>query len=110
MEVAYLNFIANYGASILTQVGLKDNLGNELAGGSPTYGRKPVTWTVAAGGVIHPEADLVFNVPAGSTVAEWFVTNSAGTVLGGGSLTAESYTNQGEYVLLAASSTISHTN
>ena len=108
MEVAYLNAIANYGASILTSVGLKNAAGTELSGGTPAYARQAVTWLVAEDGVIKPENDLVFAVPAGANVASWFVTNNAGTILGTGSLDQESYTNQGEYVLVAATSSISH--
>ena len=110
METAYLNAIANHGGSILTHVGLKDASGTELTGGTPAYARQAVTWTQAVGGVIKPTANLTFAVPAGANVASWIVTDSVGTILGSGALTQENYTNQGEYVLVAATSSISHTS
>ena len=110
MENAYLNAIANHGGTILTHVGLKNAAGNELSGGSPAYARQAVTWTQAVDGIIKPTANLTFAVPAGANVASWFVTNSAGTILGSGTLTQENYTNQGEYVLVAATSSISHSS
>lgn len=110
MNIAYLNAIANYGGAILTHIGLKNAAGNELAGGNPTYARQPVVWDDAEDGAIKPIADLVFNVPAGFNVASWFVTTADGTVMGSGTLTQENYTNQGEYVLVAANSSISHTS
>ena len=110
METAYLNAIANHGGTLLTHVGLKDASGTELTGGTPAYARQVVTWTQAVGGVINPVANLTFSVPAGANVASWFVTNSAGTILGSGTLTQESYTNQGEYMLVATTSSISHSN
>lgn len=110
MEEAYLNTIANHGAIVLTHVGLKNAAGTEISGGSPAYSRQAVTWGQAVAGVIKPVSDLTFNIPAGSNVAGWFVTNSAGVIMGSGSLTQETYTNQGEYVLVADSSSISHTS
>ena len=110
MQTAYLNAIANHGGTILTHVGLKDASGTELTGGTPAYARQGVTWTQAVNGVIKPAANLTFAVPAGANVASWFVTNSAGTILGSGALAQENYTNQGEYVLLAATSSISHSS
>ena len=110
METAYLNAIANHGGSVLTHVGLKNASGTELAGGTPAYARQAVAWTQAVDGVIKPTTNLTFAVPAGANVASWFVTNSAGTTLGSGTLTQENYTNQGEYVLVAATSSISHSS
>ena len=110
METAYLNAIANHGGSILTHVGLKNASGTELTGGTPEYARQAVTWTPALNGVINPSANLTFAVPAGANVASWFVTNSVGAVLGSGALTQENYANQGEYVLVAATSSISHSS
>lgn len=110
METAYLNAIANHGGTVLTHVGLKDASGTELVGGTPAYARQAVAWTQAVGGVINPTTNLTFVVPAGANVASWFVTNSVGTILGSGTLTQENYTNQGEYMLIAATSSISHTS
>lgn len=110
MNEAYRNAIANYGASIIGYIGLRDSNGTELTGGTPAYARVAVTWTAAVDGLIRPTADVVFNVPAGTTVASWFAINTTqDTELGGAALTAEAYAGQGEYKLLAASSGIAHT-
>ena len=110
MNEAYRNAVANFGASIIGYIGLRDQNGTELTGGTPAYARVAVTWTAAVGGLIRPQADIVFNVPAGATVASWFAINTTqDTELGGAALTAETYAGQGEYKLLAASSGIAHT-
>lgn len=110
MNEAYRNAVANFGASIIGYIGLRDQNGTELTGGTPAYARAAVTWTAAVNGLIRPQADIVFNVPAGATVASWFAINAAqDTELGGAALTAETYAGQGEYKLLAASSGIAHT-
>ena len=43
--------------------------GNEIAGGSPAYARKPITWGAAANGAIAATNQPVFDVPSGVTVA-----------------------------------------
>lgn len=42
---------------------------NELTGGAPAYARKSVTWAAASGRSKATSASVVFDVPAGSTVA-----------------------------------------
>ena len=37
MNEAYRNAIANYGASIIGYIGLRDQYGTELTGGIPAY-------------------------------------------------------------------------
>lgn len=108
MTEGYRNALATHGASLVTHIGLVNGSGVELTGG--TYSRKAVTWTAASGGTVRPNADLVFDVPAGATVAGWrgFSAASGGTNYGGADLTQETYTNAGEYKLLAASTGISH--
>jgi hypothetical protein len=110
MTEAYRNAIANAGKALITHIGLVDEVGAELSGGSPAYARKPVTWTAASGGVVRPTANLTFDIPAGKTVAGWrgYTALSGGTDYGGSSLTAEAYAAQGQYVLAAASTGISH--
>ena len=100
--------IAPAGAAAITHIGLVDDTGTELAGG--TYARKAVTWAAPTGGLIRPNADLVFDVPAGETVGGWrgFSALSAGTNYGGDDLDPEVYTNAGTYTLLAASTSIDH--
>lgn len=110
MNETYRNAIATHGASLVTHIGLLDETGTELTGGDPAYARQPVTWTTAADGVIRPDSDLVFNVPAGTTVASWsgFSALTAGTDYDGPSLTNETFANQGEYTLNAAGTGILH--
>ena len=108
MTEGYRNAIADAGGNLITHIGLVNSSGVELSGGS--YARKAVTWTSASGGTIRPNADLVFDVPSGSTVAGWrgFSASTAGTNYGGEDLTQESYTSAGQYKLLANGTGIKH--
>lgn len=110
MNATYRNLIATAGANAITHIGLVDGNGDELSGGSPAYARKAVTWTAAADGLIRPTANLLFNVPAGSTVAGWrgYSALSGGTDYEGADLTPEVYAGQGDYTLLAAGTGIAH--
>jgi hypothetical protein len=113
MNSTYRNAIADHGASLITHIGLVDDDGDELSGGS--YARIQLTggtaWTGASGGTIRPGGDLVFNVPASTTVAGWrgFDGSGGGAVnYGGQALTEEPFVEAGEYRLLAASTGILH--
>lgn len=79
---------------------------SELAGGSPAYARIAPTFNAAAAAARALNADLTFDVPAGSTVAYvgyW----SGATFLGSDPVTNESYTGQGTYDALASGTTLS---
>lgn len=108
MATSYLNLVATAGAAAITHLGLVDETGTELTGG--TYARKPVTWAAASGGVVRPNADLTFDVPAGKIVGGWrgFTALTSGTNHGGQSLTQETYVGAGTYTLAAASTSIAH--
>lgn len=110
MLAAYLNAIRDHGQSLITHIGLFDG-GTEITGGSPAYARKAVTWVDDGDGVSRPNANLVFDIPAGADVTGWrgFSASTAGTDYGGETLATESYTGQGTYTLLAASTSITHT-
>jgi hypothetical protein len=110
MNTAYLDFIAAAGAAEITHIGLVDDTGTELTGGSPAYARKAVTWTASVAGLIRPNADHEFDVPAGASVAEWRGYNAltAGDDYEGEDVDLEDFTNQGTYTLLAASTGIQH--
>lgn len=112
MNSTYLNSIADDGGALITHIGLVDETGTELSGGSPAYARQAVTWTAAAGGLIRPDASLDFDIPAGDTVAGWrgFSALSAGTNYGGEDLSPETFISQGSYRLLAAQTGIQHTS
>ena len=108
MSTSYLNALRTAGAAAITHIGLVDGSGTELTGG--TYARKPVSWATPSDGLMRPTADLVFDVPAGATVAGWrgFTALTAGTNHGGHTLTSESFGGAGTYTLLAASTGVTH--
>ena len=114
MSEGYRNAIADHGASLITHIGLVDETGAELDGGNPAYARKAVTWTDASGGTIRPNADLTFDIPAGTTVGGWRgfsqLAHPGGTNYGGKALTQETFASQGEYKLLSASTGILHSD
>jgi hypothetical protein len=107
MTTAFKNLILDYGAALITHIGLVDETGTELSGGS--YARQPITWTSASNGVVRPVSDLSFSIPAGTTVSGWrgYTALSGGTNYGGASLTPETFSGQGEYILLASGTGIS---
>jgi len=112
MNADYRNAIADYGGTQITHIGLVDETGTEISGGSPAYARQAVTWTTASDGTIRPNADLTFDIPASTTVGGWrgYSALTAGTDYGGADLTQETYASQGEYTLLATGTGILHTS
>lgn len=113
MNVVYRNAIGDHGASLVTHIGLVDELGDEIAGGD--YARQAVTWTSAGSGddddgTIRPTADVVFNIPASTTVGGWrgFSASTGGIDYGGQTLQQESFNNEGEYTLRADGTAINH--
>jgi len=93
-------------AAVATHLGLVDETGTELTGG--TYARLAVTWDAASAGLIRPGADSVFDIPAGVTVGGWrtYSALTTGTDYGGSPLTNETFAGAGTYTLLAASTSI----
>jgi hypothetical protein len=80
---------------------------NEVTGGSPAYARKAVAWNAASSGSAAPTGNVVFDVPAGTTVAYVSCWNTAGTVrYWKKSVTSEVFGAQGTYTVLAASTTM----
>lgn len=112
MLTSYLNAIRAHGGTLITHIGLVDQAGTELSGGSPAYARKPVTWNQTVDGVLRPSANLTFDIPAGTTVGGWrgYSALTAGTDYGGQDVTNEAFAGQGTYELLAASTAITHTS
>ena len=108
LHSAYRNAIADHGGSLVTHIGLVDDLDAEISGGD--YARQAVTWTDASDGSISPTADLIFDIPGGNTVAGWkgFSALTLGTDYGGASLTNESFTGDGQYTLHAVGTAINH--
>jgi hypothetical protein len=74
------NSLLTDGLDTFTHIALLDDTQTEIAGGSPAYARKAVTWTAAASGVRDNNADLVFDVQGGDTAAYWaaYDASSAG--------------------------------
>jgi hypothetical protein len=75
---------------------------NELAGGSPAYARKAITWGAAGSGTVSKSgADIVFDVEGGDTVSFigfWSLV-TGGTCYGGADVTDEVFGAQGTYTL-----------
>ena len=100
MSGSYLDALASHGATLIKYIGLVDDAGDELSGGTPAYARKQVYWSSpsAGNGTIRPYADsglsqdLIFNVPAGTTVGGWrgYSAVTGGTDYGGEDLDEES--------------------
>lgn len=59
--------------------GAADTASNELTGGSPAYARKAAAWNAASGGAATLNGDVVFDVPASTTVSWISGWNTAGT-------------------------------
>jgi len=80
---------------------------NEVVGGS--YARQSVTWAAASGGVKSNSAQLVFQVPPGTTITHVGGWDAAGggTFRGGGPLTAsQSYPTGGTFTINVGNLTI----
>jgi len=80
---------------------------NEVTGGSPAYARKAIAWNAASGGSATPTANVVLDVPSGTTVSWISLWNTAGTVRYlKKSVTSEAFGAQGTYPVLAASTSL----
>lgn len=104
MNGTFLDALATQAKTLITHIGLVNGAGSAVGT------RQAVTWTGPTGGngLIRPNADLVFNMTSGQDVAEWrgYSASTGGTDYGGAALTAVSYSNDGTYTLLAASTAI----
>lgn len=88
----------------VTHVGLLDETGTELTGGTPAYARKAITWNPAANGALVASNQPVFDVPASKTIASVIFMSAVtgGTELARADIAQESYNNQGTYTLTSA--------
>ena len=77
---------------------------NEVAGGSPAYIRKAITWNAAGSGTMDDSNVPVFDVPAGTTVAYvgFWSAETVGTFYGSADVTDEVFAAQGTYTLTDA--------
>jgi hypothetical protein len=81
---------------------------NELAGGSPAYARKAVTWNAASGSSATGNSLPTFDVEGGDTVAYvglWDAVTS-GAFYGFADVTDEVFGGQGTYQVTAATLSI----
>jgi hypothetical protein len=80
---------------------------NEVTGGSPAYARKAVAFSAAASGAAAQNGNVVFDVPASTTVSWISGWNTAGTVrYFKKDVTDEVFGAQGTYTVLASGSSI----
>lgn len=81
---------------------------SEVTGGSPAYARKSLSWAAASSGSKASSANVVFDVPASTTVAYlgYWSAATSGTFYGSRALSAsETFTNQGTYTIASGSLT-----
>jgi hypothetical protein len=75
---------------------------SEVTGGSPAYARKAITWTSPASSAMSNSAQIVFDVPTGTTIRfiGYWSAATGGTFYGNRALDAnQTYTSQGTYTL-----------
>lgn len=106
MTEAWKNQALDASVTVITHIALLDETNTELSGGS--YARKAVTWAAASGGIVRPNADIEFDVPASTTVSKiaYYSALTDGTKYGEDDVTNEVFANAGTYTLLAASTGI----
>jgi hypothetical protein len=85
------------------------NGANEISGGSPAYARKSIAFDSASGSSMAVTSDVVFDIPAGETVAfiGLWSASTAGTFYGAFDVTDEAFAGQGQYTFTASGSSIS---
>ncbi len=81
---------------------------SEVAGGSPAYARKAITWNAAASSNLDNNANPVFDVPAATTITHLGLWSAitAGTFYGSADITDETFALQGTYTLSDADVTL----
>jgi hypothetical protein len=75
---------------------------SEVTGGSPAYARKAITWTAPSASAMSNSAQIVFDVPTGTTIRflGYWSAATGGTFYGNRALDAnQTYTSQGTYTL-----------
>jgi hypothetical protein len=87
---------ATFGALYTSAPGA--SAGTEVAGGSPAYARKALSWGAPSNGVIS--ATATFDVPASTTLLGAGVHSaSAGNYQDGAAVTSQAFASQGTYLL-----------
>lgn len=75
---------------------------SEVSGGSPAYARKSVSWGTVSSGSLSSNANVVFDVPASTTINHlgYWSAASGGTFYGSRALdTAQTFATQGTYTI-----------
>lgn len=106
MADGFLNTAVAAGTALITHIGLVNGSGVEIASGG--YARQAVSWTAASAGLQRPTGNLAFSMTNGDVVGGWrgFSALTGGTNYGGASVTTATFSNNGTYTLLAASTAI----
>lgn len=74
---------------------------SEVTGGSPAYARKSVSWAAASAGALTTNAQIVFDVPASTTIkyVGFWSASTSGTFYGHVTITNETFAGQGTYTI-----------
>ena len=101
--VAGKNPMLTHLSTLATHIALLNGSGVEISGGD--YVRQSVTWGTASNGSISITNQPVFDVPAGSTVAQiaFYSASTGGTKYSESSVTSETYAGDGTYTVTSAS-------
>lgn len=114
VSTAYLNTIADAGAGEVAKIILVDvqtaasypgdQVGEDKIEGS----EEDFEMDTTEDGVWRPDRDLTFTIDGGDAVRGWRALDSLDNIIGGADLTEETYTNEGQYTLLAAQTGFVH--
>lgn len=97
-EVEGLTAVAAYASLHTADPGTSGTA--EVSGGS--YARKAISWGSASAGTATSDADIVFDVPAATTITHlgYWSTSTSGTFYGFRSLdTSQTFTSNGNYTV-----------
>lgn len=81
---------------------------SEVAGGSPAYARKAVSWGTPANGSVASNGAVVFDVPGSTTITHlgYWSAATGGTFLGSRALDAsQTFATQGTYTIASGNLT-----
>lgn len=99
MNAAYLNAIADHGASVITHVSLADGAleTDEIVG----MVRQAITWNAAVDGDIDSSNEPALDVPGGNTVThvQFWSALTAGVWYGSSAVQSETFNGDGVYTI-----------
>ena len=92
------DYMLNQLALVATRVSLHNSSGVEITGGS--YARQVITWGSASSGSISDSSIPAFSVPAGASISQVRLWNTAGsTEYANFAVTTETFANAGTYTV-----------